>query len=85
MDNLNENISHEIVQNEETIDQDSQHAKTDENSTIQNHDDVRNKFQNLICFWIIGLSDGFGWTVMLSATFDIIKRLNGVSVRNRLH
>lgn len=73
-------ISPQVVQNVQTNDHDNQHEEYNENSTAQNHDNQNHKVQNLICFWMVGLCNGFGWTVMLSATYDILKGLNGVSV-----
>lgn len=36
--------------------------------------------RNLICFWIIGLCGGIGASILSSASFDVIKRLEGGSV-----
>lgn len=46
--------------------------------TVQSADSKR----NYILFWIVGMCNGYGFTVMLSAAFDIIKRF-GESVRNK--
>lgn len=73
------NIMPRPAENTSTDDRDN---RNNDISTAQNRGDENHNMQNLICFWIIGLCNGYGWTVMLSAAFDIIKRLNGVSVRN---
>lgn len=38
------------------------------------------KWRNILSFWILGLCNNYGFVVMLSAAYDIIKRFNGVSV-----
>lgn len=57
---------------------DEPHSEINENATAPNRDN--HKVQNMICFCIIGLFNGFGWFIMLSATFDILKGLDGVTV-----
>lgn len=52
-----------------------------EHRSIAQSDDVNEK-RNMICFWVVGLCNTYGSTVLLSAAYDIIKRLNGASVRN---
>lgn len=44
--------------------------------------DVHN-WRNILSFWVLGLCNGYGTTVMLSAAYDIIQRFDGVSVRNK--
>lgn len=56
-----------------------QQPENEHTSTPQS-DDVNEK-RNMICFWIVGLCNTYGSTVLLSAAYDIIKRLNGASVR----
>lgn len=51
-----------------------------EQSLEQSHDP--NEKRNMLCFWTVGLCNTYGSTVLLSAAYDIIKRLNGDSVRN---
>lgn len=70
----------QVVQNARINEHVNRHVEYNENSTAQIHDDQNRRVQNLICFWMTGLCNGFGWTVMLSATYDILKGLNGVSV-----
>lgn len=61
-----------------TNDHENSHAEY--NEIGHNGDNQNYKVQNIVCFWVVGLCNGFGWTVMLSATYDILKRLDGVSV-----
>lgn len=56
-----------------------QQTVNNENLTAQTiHDD--HTWRNILSFWILGLCNNYGFVVMLSAAFDIIKRFNGVSV-----
>lgn len=59
---------------------DNDNVEYNENPSAQNRNSQYTKTHNLICFWVIGLCNNFGGTVMISATFDIIRGLNGVSV-----
>lgn len=34
--------------------------------------------RNFISFWLLGLCNGYGTTVMLSAAYDIIQRFDGI-------
>lgn len=56
------------------------HIECNENPIAQNSNSQNYRVQNVICFSTIGLCNSFGWTVMLSATYDIVKGLDGVSV-----
>lgn len=78
MDDSN-HILPQVIANNVTNVQDNQY---NENPTAQNCDENDHNKRNLTCFWVIGLCNNYGWIVMLSAAFDIIKRLKGVSVRN---
>lgn len=49
------------------------------NASNQSIHDVH-KWRNILAFWILGLCNNYGYVVMLSAAYDIIKRFNGVSV-----
>lgn len=75
-------ISSEVVQHVvQTIDHENDpHTENNENAIGQSDNNRNSKVQNIICFWMVGLCNGFGWTVMLSATYDILKRIDGVSV-----
>lgn len=42
--------------------------------------DVHN-WRNILSYWVLGLCNGYGTTVMLSAAYDIIQQFDGVSVR----
>lgn len=75
-----DNILPCAIQNTVTNDHDNQHTEYDEFSTAQNRDGQSKNVRNLFCFWMIGLCNDFGSTVMFAATFDILKRLNEVSV-----
>lgn len=59
---------------------DDPHTEYNEDAAAQNRDNQNPNLQNMICFCIVGVCNGFGWYVMLSATYDIIKSLHGVSV-----
>lgn len=59
------------------------HNEHNEHISIVQRDDANEK-RNMICFWIVGLCNSYGLMVMMSAAYDIIKRLNGVSVRNEI-
>lgn len=48
--------------------------------TVPNYD--VNEKRNMVCFWVVGLCNTYGPMVLLSAAYDIIRRLNGVTVRN---
>lgn len=56
------------------------HAEHNENPSAQNHASQSHRVLNIVCFWMVGLCNGFGWTVMLSATYDILEEFDGVSV-----
>lgn len=79
MDDSN-NVSFEVVEYVRANDHDNEQIEYNESSTTQNRDNQDHNDKNLICFWIVGLCNGFSSTVMFCATFDVIKRLNGVSV-----
>lgn len=51
----------------------------DTTGTDQTINDVH-KWRNILSFWILGLCNNYGYVVMLSAAFDIIKQFNGVTV-----
>lgn len=38
-------------------------------------------WRNILSFWILGLCNNYGFVVMLSAAYDIIKRFDSISVR----
>lgn len=38
-------------------------------------------WRNILSFWVLGLCNNYGFVVMLSAAYDIIKRFDSVSVR----
>ena len=38
------------------------------------------KWRNILSFWVLGMCNNYGFVVMLSAAYDIIKRFDGVSV-----
>lgn len=77
------NILSEVAQHiVETSDYDNNpHIEHNANSTERNHASQRShRLLNIVCFWMVGLCNGFGWTVMLSATYDILEEFSGVSV-----
>lgn len=38
-------------------------------------------WRNILSFWILGLCNNYGFVVMLSAAYDIVKRFDSISVR----
>lgn len=66
----------------------SRQARTDDSDSIsrlepniqQVQDD--HNWRNILSFWILGLCNNYGFVVMLSAAFDIIKKFDSISVRN---
>lgn len=77
-----DNTLPQVIQITAANDHDNQrieHNSTESTAQIRNHRNYN--VQNLFCFWTIGICNSFGWTVLGSATFDIINRFNGVSVR----
>lgn len=60
------NISHEAVHH---IDDNDPYTEHSENTTAPNRDNQNYKVQNVICFWTIGLCNGFGWTVIFELFF----------------
>lgn len=72
------NIPYEVVQPND--DNNNSHTNYHENPVAQNCDNQNRKVQNIVCFWTVGLCNGFGWFVMLSAVYDIFKELDGNSV-----
>lgn len=62
------------------VEQTDQPNQQNEQSMAPNYD--VNEKRNMACFWVVGLCNTYGPMVLLSAAYDIIKRLNGVSVRN---
>lgn len=38
-------------------------------------------WRNILSFWVLGLCNNYGFVVMLSAAYDIIKRFDSISVR----
>lgn len=74
MESSNDNVP-QIVGNIGRANSDVEHNETEQIRDSQSHGT-----QNLICFWTIGLCNFFGSTVMISASFDIIKGINGDTV-----
>lgn len=63
------------------VQQTSQSHQQNEQSIAPNYDVVNEK-RNMVCFWVVGLCNAYGILVLLSAAYDIIEQLKGVSVRN---
>lgn len=59
---------------------DNTHTECNENPTPPHLDYQSHHKRNLICFWMIGLCSGIGGSILSSASFDIIKRIEGTSV-----
>lgn len=81
MDGTNKEVSQDVENAREVCNVDNQrkqHTEHSKNSFPKNEDSLFK--HNLICFWIIGLSNGIGISVLSGATFDIIRRLDGNSV-----
>lgn len=80
MSNASETLPEILTQAVSTI-QDRRHAnQSNQNGANHTINDVH-KWRNILSFWIMGLSNNFGFVVMLSAAFDIINRFNAVSVQ----
>lgn len=59
--------------------QTNQNSQSNASESTESFPDVH-KWRNILSFWILGLCNNYGFVVMLSAAYDIIKRFNGVSV-----
>lgn len=70
-----------VVECTQTNDDDD-NTLTDSNGTSlrQIRDSQDHVKRNLVCFWLIGLCYGMGYNILSSASFDIIKRLEGPTV-----
>lgn len=76
--NISSEAVHHVV---ETSDyENDSHIEHNDNLSEQGHASQSYRLLNIICFWMVGLCNGFGWTVMLSATYDILEQFDGVSV-----
>lgn len=62
----------------------SQQTPSNDNPITQTmHDQTirdDHQWRNVLSFWILGLCNNYGFVVMLSAAYDIIKRFDGFSV-----
>lgn len=67
--------------------QTSRQALNNENDIITRYEPAVQQIQddhnwrNILSFWILGLCNNYGFVVMLSAAYDIIKRFDSISVR----
>lgn len=84
MDNTTENLP-EVLTNAVHAIQDRQlntpnpNAPNHINQPTLVHDDQ--KWRNILAFWILGMCNNYGYAVMLSAAFDILKSFSGGPVR----
>lgn len=83
MSNASEQLPEVLAQAVSAI----QDRRQQTNQTNQNNVSASNlsihdayKWRNILAFWVLGLCNNYGYVVMLSAAYDIIKRFNGVSV-----
>lgn len=63
----------------QTQSNDSDNITRHEPDVQQVHDD--HNWRNILSFWVLGLCNNYGFVVMLSAAYDIIKRFDSISVR----
>lgn len=77
--NDSDDISFQVVERMRTdVDHNEQpHRDCNENAVPQNRSDKNHNEHNLFCFWVIGFCAGIGGTILSSASFDVIKRLEG--------
>lgn len=67
--------------------QTSRQAQNNDSDTISRLEpDVQqvqddHNWRNILSFWVLGLCNNYGFVVMLSAAYDIIKRFDSISVR----
>lgn len=73
-------VSPQDMQNVQTSNCHKQAVDFNKNSTTQNVDNQNHYRRNIICFWVIGIMNGIGVSVLSSSIFDVIKRLEGISV-----
>lgn len=80
VDNLPEILSSAVsaLHNRHQINQNTRNIESND-SIITPVSDVY-KWRNILSFWMLGLCNNYGFVVMLSAAYDIIKRFNGISV-----
>lgn len=83
MSNSNEHLPEVLSQAVNSIQNRQQTNQNNVNGSTQSITDAY-KWRNILSFWILGLCNNYGFVVMLSAAFDIIKRFDGVSVTKKL-
>lgn len=67
------------IQNQQHQQQINQNSQSNVSGSTESFPDIY-KWRNILSFWILGLCNNYGYVVMLSAAYDIIKRFDGVSV-----
>lgn len=85
VDDLPEILSSAVsaLHNRHQINQNNRHIASNDSIITTPAGDVH-KWRNILSFWILGLCNNYGFVVMLSAAYDIIKRFNGISVSQNL-
>lgn len=82
--NSNENLP-QILTNAVSVIHDRQQTNQNPSNNVfppaPSIDDVH-KWRNILSFWILGMCNNYGYAVMLSAAFDILKRFSGDPVIN---
>lgn len=82
--NDTDDISFQVVERvQSNSDHNEPHRDCSENAIAPNRVNKDHSEHNLLCFWVIGFCAGIGSTILSSASFDVIKRLenNGTLVR----
>lgn len=79
MSNTSEQLPAILTQAVSAIQDRQQNNPNNVNISNQSLNDAH-KWRNILSFWVLGLCNNYGYVVMLSAAYDIIKRFNGISV-----
>lgn len=72
-----QNLSNVLTQAVSAIQ--NRHQSNETTPTNTNIDQVdRSKWRNIIGFWMLGMCNNYGYVVMLTAAYDIIRQFNPV-------
>lgn len=82
MSTPNGNLSDVLTEAVNAIQNQNGHSVNQSNNVNESTESISDdhKWRNILSFWMLGLCNNYGFVVMLSAAFDIIKRFDGVSV-----
>lgn len=70
-----DNVPFHVMERVQSNDHTNPHNDYHENSTPPNRDNKGHNEKNLVCFWMMGFFAAIGGTILSSASFDVIKRL----------